>query len=933
MFGVPFCEIFTLNKNLNIPNPLILDMSDDSNMTNENEVNELDESKAISGNSRKKSGPGSKISMKGSFIDKNKDQILFFSIIVAYLSSAIPIVISHYVMELVLTAGEAYLAFCFFMTSTIAFGIAYYTVRKKKTLFYPMLYLLFHVIGGILIAALSFTTYANLIIYFVIWVIYIGIMILGLIAAKKSTSPERPFTPHLSNKRAATCAAFALIAIILPLSSYYVTPVQEYQITPLHDDPQNLEINFTLANLTRTPTELLEIMEEGNNLEHINISLTAGFLEEFVLNTTLLIGEEFIPMGDFIKPIDEYDNFEEYSQDTDEYEEYWNNFTKKVREAVADLSYEELLTNDSLYLTEDCLILDELRAYDAYGIAVDLMPLVEREVYINDYTIERINKTLTVMKKFVDINNVPHRGIVMDTERMWGQDDETLLDYYDREIHRKGIVELGKAIRDLKEYEWKKKGLDSLYGEFTEGKWQEHAVSERVTMVAGATFGLHVHDLWDKDDAQQNLFKISILAEEAADNSEISQLDLVGIMTYENQENSEHAVYGYCKAGDYFFGNRSVPYIYSGLDNCENYIGNEEDYINNLYRKFKIAQNYGYDTVGIWAFTNIYCFAEWGEGWCGGLYDFLQQTNRTELLGQMLNDLNNNWDQNITVTYDAGNYAMVTYAINLLDLYLPGDRVYNDWPINQEYTSRVRPEQFEQTLIFDDYLRIVLILSFLYFAIHLYNLSEKAKKEDVETKEGLFKSFSAFYLFTGLNFFFEELNLRYQLYPDIVPENLDDFFLVRPMDSDIFLILFILLSAIPMMYGLEKYLLKKKRFILTYLALIGTAGILILFAWHDPTGQNKFNYYFQNVVILYGWVMLGLLALRLISIYISLALKGPGPIRKLGLLMGFGFIILILGIVLTSQFPTVWIITGEAFGHMISLLGVILIYMGTKNLR
>lgn len=859
------------------------------------------------------------------FIEKYKEKILLLSIIVAFLSSLIPFIYNAYTMWVIMTSVEVMIAWSFIAVSIGAGIIAFYTVLMKKSLFYPILYLGLHFILSIV-----------LIVFEPIYIPLTVSFLLGLIAAKRNTNPERRFRPHLKNSRAAVSILICIIAALMPTLVNTAMVPQEFTLDPLYrDEPKEVELHFTLANLTKAdtgPNGLLTILSKINALPHTNVSIVGAFLEEFALNTSLLFGETFREYGEFVKPFSYYNttypSFKEardaYKHDVDTYEEYWNNFTKKTRAAVDLISDDQLLTNDSLYLNRTGSYYEIIQPISAQGINIDFMPLVEREIYINDFTIDRANKTFTIMKRWLSINHLPHRGIVVDTERMWGKDDQSIMAYHDKAAHDVAVAKLGRMIKDLKVFEWEQKGLKALHGEYTREKWEEFAIGPRLTMVAGATFGLHLFDLFDGDDAQQNLFKITILPEYDANNPDIAEFDFVGTMSYENGENSEQAIYGYCKAGDYFFGERHVPYIYSGVDKMQYIKDQPQKYVENLLRKYQIIRNYGYTTIGMWGLTHYYCFSDLGEGWCGGMYDFLNSFGGVNLIYDMCVQFENTWNQSISFTCDRTNYALTSTAISLLDMYILGSQRYKVWPIQAEFNDRIRPELFETTYdLVDLVFRLTLIIAFASFALYIFMLYRKSV--EFPMKAGFYLNFSLFFAFTSLNFFFGELELQFGIYPEVIPEG-TIMFLTSPRTSDIFMILFIILSAIPMLFGLEKYILDQKRFILTKMSLIALVMITIIIFWNDLLPV-------VNVVVLYGWLMLGLLLLRTVFVYFKIAIKSEGVIRKLGILMGIGFILLLVGTLGTGTIEPILGIPGEVIGHAIVLVGVLFIFNGIRQMQ
>jgi hypothetical protein len=109
------------------------------------------------------------------------------------------------------------------------------------------------------------------------------------------------------------------------------------------------------------------------------------------------------------------------------------------------------------------------------------------------------------------------------------------------------------------------------------------------------------------------------------------------------------------------------------------------------------------------------------------------------------------------------------------------------------------------------------------------------------------------------------------------------------------------------------------------MAWVALAAIVAIMFWHN-------SILMINVVILYSWLILGLLLLRTVFVYIIIAVKTVGPIRKMGILMGIGFIFLLLGTMATSWFPNS-IIPGEIIGHSIVIVGIILILNGIRQMQ
>mgnify|MGYP005846750925 CR=1 FL=1 len=620
------------------------------------------------------------------FTDKKNETMAIISVIL-WLSTFLPLVITAYWLNIIYPVAvgaffsmEAVIPVALACFSLGAFIIALVSVLNKKSTLYITLYYGFHLLVSLPIV--FFSPY---------WVFATILSIIGLVLARKATNKDRKFMPKFKTKQAYALVLVAIISVMIPAAAYFNPPTYTYTIQ--YDSnivASNLEVNFALANGTEMPADLLDIMVRSNALPGLNVSFEMPILEQLILNMTAVFNltepkkEDYV-LGNYTA----YNgNWSAYKADMDRYSRDWNNYGREVFKAVSNLSYEDIANIPAEHFLTDGLIANQTRMFYNNGLSVDYMPLLEAEVYINDFTVVRFNKTLMLMKRFIDVSGLQqkHRGLIIDTERMWGQDDKTIAEFHNYQLHETGLKELGTVVKQLKMWEWAWKNGTALHGEYTPAKWKTHMVDAKKTYVGSATFGVHIDDLWDKDDAQQNLFKISIVT--AKDDE---QFDFIGIMTYETGPNSDHAVYGYCRAGDYFFGKANVPYIYSGIDNFEN-MQDPYDYINGIMRKFLIARNYGYSVTGIWGLTHMYCHAASGfnQSWCGGLYDVLSIFGLQEEIYNMMVNLTNPSD--VTIKVDSYNFAIIHSGVTFLDLYLTSETRYGDWPINNN--PRIRPNEF-----------------------------------------------------------------------------------------------------------------------------------------------------------------------------------------------------------------------------------------------
>jgi hypothetical protein len=307
-----------------------------------------------------------------------------------------------------------------------------------------------------------------------------------------------------------------------------------------------------------------------------------------------------------------------------------------------------------------------VRNFSANGIEVDFMPLCPKDeyyMYINDLTIEAFYKYWEITKIFIERNNLTlnHRGIVVDTERDYNGGFQIFLNnWWNPEIHTEGSSKLTSLVQDIRLTECRWKSGNPYYTIENYSAKYEELKNQRKTHVSCATFQYHLDDFVDADDEQQHFYEISIFPP--------NDWDLIGVMLYDKGANSDHNTFGYCRATDYLFGKSGVPYLYS------------EDSYENILRKFRIAQNYGYNYTGMWALASEVCFADWNEtgSWCGGFADRFGWQAVYNLCAEL------NVPETITFEFDGEHWFDYTYmhALQLLDLYLIGQPKYTSWPLN-----------------------------------------------------------------------------------------------------------------------------------------------------------------------------------------------------------------------------------------------------------
>jgi len=317
---------------------------------------------------------------------------------------------------------------------------------------------------------------------------------------------------------------------------------------------------------------------------------------------------------------------------------------------------------DTLHYVMNGIANDYVETLNASGIAVDFMPLLPKEVYymyINDLTIHAFNKTYQIAKRFMELNNLTQmfRGLVVDTERDYSDFGPVVAQYWNPTLHQSGRENLTQIVQEMKmdQLRWKTNGTVTTW----DPQLYQEYINNRSLHVSCSTFQYHLDDFIDADDEQQHFYEISVIPP--------NSWDKIGVMTYDKGENSEHNFYGYCRAIDYFFGTNGVPYLYS------------EDTKENIFNKFRIAQNYGYEFIGLWALTSEICFADWETAgtWCGGLCDRFGWGVLTELTDFLLQN------EDISFVFDGREWIKWTYMhlLQLVDIYLIGPPVYSTWPL------------------------------------------------------------------------------------------------------------------------------------------------------------------------------------------------------------------------------------------------------------
>jgi hypothetical protein len=468
------------------------------------------------------------------------------------------------------------------------------------------------------------------------WIIIASTSLIGMGTAFRATSRDRKFVPRFQSKRAIALVIIALVGVLMPVVTVFgflPNYTRTYSLTS-DNRADVLEINFTWSNATELSADALGNLTYMDSQPEFEVSIVFPLI--YSLNGS------YEPYGDgqvceWNLPIMVYDSFE----------------------TIEATPIDQI---DTLHYVMDGIANDYVETLNASGIAVDFMPLLPKEkyyMYINDLTIDAFNKSYQIAKRFIELNNLTQlfRGLVIDTERDYGDFMNVVSNYWNPNLHESGREKLTQIVQGMKmdQLHWKSNGTVTTW----DAQLYQEYVNNKSVHVSCSTFQYHLDDFIDADDEQQHFYEISIIPPFG--------WDKIGVMTYDKGENSEHNFFGYCRAIDYFFGTNGVPYLYS------------EDSKENIFNKFRIAQNYGYEFIGLWALTSEICFADWEtEGtWCGGLCDRYGWGVLTELTDFLLQDAD------ISFTFSGKDWYKWTYMhlLQLVDLYLIGPPVYATWPL------------------------------------------------------------------------------------------------------------------------------------------------------------------------------------------------------------------------------------------------------------
>ena len=297
------------------------------------------------------------------------------------------------------------------------------------------------------------------------------------------------------------------------------------------------------------------------------------------------------------------------------------------------------------------------------GITWDFMPLLPLDIdgnpetndygydglYINDLTIDRYMQTIDIMDVWVDNYSLADkfRVICIDTELYWEKRDEMYwpTGWWDSyTVHSNGSNKLDAAITKMRQ----------INGSHP---------------VVAATFGMHLDDFVDFDDAQHQLWKMSAFPPFTWDG--------VGVMIYETGVGSDFSIYSSCNAMKYYLGEAAIPYIISSEGDPKN--PQAEDY-NHIATKFKIIKNMGFRYAGAWGLTDFlyyidnYSLREGKARVIGGERFSIEQFKQ-------LHEEISCHRGNIGIYYETINHSLMHFLLQYIDLWLFNGFSYDGvWP-------------------------------------------------------------------------------------------------------------------------------------------------------------------------------------------------------------------------------------------------------------
>lgn len=298
------------------------------------------------------------------------------------------------------------------------------------------------------------------------------------------------------------------------------------------------------------------------------------------------------------------------------------------------------------------------------GITWDFMPLLPLDIdgnpdtndygydglYINDITIDRYMETIDIFKEWVVDNDLADkfRVICIDTELYWEKRNDLYFQWWPAYgIHEDGAEKLQLAIDEFKEVPG------------------NHPV-------VSATFGMHLDDFVDFDDAQQQIMQMSAFPP--------WNWDGVGVMIYETGYGSDYSIYSSCNAMRYYLGDAAIPYIISAEGDTKNPKAQD---LERITKKFEIIKNMGFQYTGAWGLTDFLYFID-NYSKRDSYYEKARVYGGSrftiEQFKQLHKDINDHQGKIVTY-YETFNHSAIHFALQYVDVWLFNRFAYDGiWP-------------------------------------------------------------------------------------------------------------------------------------------------------------------------------------------------------------------------------------------------------------
>jgi hypothetical protein len=217
----------------------------------------------------------------------------------------------------------------------------------------------------------------------------------------------------------------------------------------------------------------------------------------------------------------------------------------------------------------------------------------------------------------------------------------------------------------------------------------------------------------------------------------------------------------------------------------------------------------------------------------------------------------------------------------------------------------------------DTILRIILMGFFLVFTIRSFMNFKDAKDNELDVSAKYFLSMSIFFLISLINYIQAEINLQFHVFPNIeYPIPLGTPPLMMPLTTVMFFLFFVP-SVLPVIYVNEIYFQKWKN---PYVTVLGIVSFMILFITITIPA-------FTLILLVISLITMVLMFLIFLSLYIKMAIKSTGTLKKSASMMIIGWLSLLFSLLVPLPFdPAIQPI----FNHSIAIFASICLYFGIK---